>query len=140
MYLERDAQSVFDASWRRSVALLLVVASVAAVARRERYAAGGELGLGSDAAARLSQRDAAAAASRAAAARAAADAARPHIVVSLVDDMGWADAPWSAVDAARHAMPFSSALRNASVSLGAYYAAKECTPSRAMMLTGRHAA
>ena len=64
----------------------------------------------------------------------------PHIIVSVIDDMGWGDAPWNAHDAARDAMPFSHALRNESVSLAAYYAAKSCTPSRAMLLTGRHAA
>ena len=88
-YVELDGRYDRGALWRRSIALLLVAASVAAVARRERYVAGGELELGSDAAAERSQRDDAASAD--------AETARPHIVVSLIDDMGWADAPWSAV-------------------------------------------
>lgn len=63
----------------------------------------------------------------------------PHIVVCLTDDHGWADVPWNAVDAARDAMPFIASLENEGLRLENYYAAPTCSPSRAMLLTGRHA-
>ena len=65
----------------------------------------------------------------------------PTIVVSLLDDQGYADVPWLAQDAAtQSAMPFADALRKdaGGVDVKNYHTWRDCTPSRAMLLTGRH--
>ena len=65
----------------------------------------------------------------------------PTIVVSLLDDQGYADVPWLAQDAAtQSAMPFADALRKdaGGIDVKNYHTWRDCTPSRAMLLTGRH--
>ena len=65
----------------------------------------------------------------------------PTIVISLLDDQGYADVPWHAQDAATQAaMPFADALRKdaGGVDVKNYHTWRDCTPSRAMLLTGRH--
>ena len=65
----------------------------------------------------------------------------PTIVISLLDDQGYADVPWLAQDAATQAaMPFADALRKdaGGVDVKNYHTWRDCTPSRAMLLTGRH--
>ena len=65
----------------------------------------------------------------------------PTIVISLLDDQGYADVPWHAQDAATQAaMPFADALRKdaGGVDVENYHTWRDCTPSRAMLLTGRH--
>ena len=65
----------------------------------------------------------------------------PTIVISLLDDQGYADVPWHAQDAATQAaMPFADMLRKdaGGVDVPNYHAWRDCTPSRAMLLTGRH--
>ena len=63
----------------------------------------------------------------------------PTIVISLLDDQGYADVPWHAQDAATQAaMPFADALRKDGIDVPNYHAWRDCTPSRAMLLTGRH--
>lgn len=63
----------------------------------------------------------------------------PTIIISLLDDQGYADVPWHAQDAAtQDAMPFADALRRDGVDMPNYHTWRDCTPSRAMLLTGRH--
>ena len=65
----------------------------------------------------------------------------PTIVISLLDDQGYADVPWLAQDAAtQSAMPFADALRKdaGGIDVKNYHTWRDCTPSRAMLLTGRH--
>ena len=72
-------------------------------------------------------------------ARAISSSSTPTIVISLLDDQGYADVPWHAQDAATQAaMPFADALRKDGVDVPNYHAWRDCTPSRAMLLTGRH--
>ena len=72
-------------------------------------------------------------------ARAISSSSTPTIVFSLLDDQGYADVPWHAQDAATQAaMPFADALRKDGVDVKNYHAWRDCTPSRAMLLTGRH--
>ena len=59
----------------------------------------------------------------------------PHIVISLVDDQGYADVPWTASDGAANAMPFAEKLARDGVILTNYHAAPSCTMSRGMLLT-----
>ena len=79
--------------------------------------------------------------SRPTALRSVKDAKTPTIVISLLDDQGYADVPWHAQDAATQAaMPFADALRKdaGGIDVKNYHAWRDCTPSRAMLLTGRH--
>ena len=72
-------------------------------------------------------------------ARAISSSSTPTIVISLLDDQGYADVPWHAQDAATQAaMPFADALRKDGIDVPNYHAWRDCTPSRAMLLTGRH--
>ena len=74
-------------------------------------------------------------------ARAISSSSTPTIVISLLDDQGYADVPWHAQDAATQAaMPFADALRKdaGGIDVKNYHAWRDCTPSRAMLLTGRH--
>jgi len=74
-------------------------------------------------------------------ARAISSSSTPTIVISLLDDQGYADVPWHAQDAATQAaMPFADALRKdtGGIDVENYHAWRDCTPSRAMLLTGRH--
>ncbi|KAL8581278.1 hypothetical protein ACOMHN_028304 [Nucella lapillus] len=57
----------------------------------------------------------------------------PHIVVVMVDDMGWQDASWNNPDV--HT-PYLSHLRNKGVSLDHHYMQPACTASRVAFLTG----
>ena len=57
----------------------------------------------------------------------------PTIVISLLDDQGYADVPWHAQDAATQAaMPFADALRKdaGGIDVPNYHAWRDCTPSR----------
>lgn len=63
---------------------------------------------------------------------------RPNVVIALLDDMGFNDAPWTSTDLGA-AMPYTLGLAREGVILANYYADKSCTPARAALLTGRHA-
>ena len=71
-------------------------------------------------------------------ARAISSSSTPTIVISLLDDQGYADVPWHAQDAATQAaMPFADMLRKdaGGIDVKNYHAWRDCT-SRAMPLTG----
>jgi arylsulfatase A-like enzyme len=68
----------------------------------------------------------------------AAHGAPPNIVLILADDLGWADLGCYGADL--HETPRLDALARASVKFTQAYAMSVCSPSRAMLLTGRHAA
>ncbi|KAH8076567.1 sulfuric ester hydrolase [Aureococcus anophagefferens] len=68
-----------------------------------------------------------------------ADDERPHIVLAVVDDLGWSDVGYQGSGDLGGATPQLDALAAEGVAFEALYGAAECTPSRAMLLTGRHA-
>ena len=68
-----------------------------------------------------------------------ADDERPHIVLAVVDDLGWSDVGYQGSGDLGGATPHLDALAAEGVAFEALYGAAECTPSRAMLLTGRHA-
>jgi len=60
----------------------------------------------------------------------------PHIVIIVIDDLGWNDVPWNnpdslAVNLGNHA--------KSGILLAKHYVHSSCTPSRAALLTGRYA-
>jgi arylsulfatase A-like enzyme len=69
---------------------------------------------------------------------AAADPARPNIVLILADDLGWADVGCHGADL--HETPRIDALARDGLRFTQAYAMSVCSPTRAMLLTGRHAA
>ena len=62
----------------------------------------------------------------------------PNIVLILADDLGWADLGCYGADL--HETPRLDALAREGVRFTQAYAMSVCSPSRAMLLTGRHAA
>ena len=66
--------------------------------------------------------------------RADTEAMRPNVVIMLADDLGWADVGF-------HGSPIETPaidrVAREGVELGALYTAPVCTPTRAMLLTGR---
>ena len=67
-----------------------------------------------------------------------ASAAPLNVVVILADDMGWADAGCYGADL--HETPHIDAFAKQGVRFTDAYAMSVCSPSRASLLTGRHAA
>ena len=68
----------------------------------------------------------------------AATPKRPHLIFSLIDDLGWNDVGWH--DAfGQIKTPKLDALRSESVALNNYYVYRFCSPSRSQILTGRYA-
>ena len=67
------------------------------------------------------------------------NATRPHLVMMVVDDLGWSDVGYQGSGDLGGATPQLDALAAEGVAFEALYGAAECTPSRAMLLTGRHA-
>jgi arylsulfatase A-like enzyme len=65
-------------------------------------------------------------------------ARRPNILIILADDLGWADLGCYGADL--HKTPNIDRLASESVRFTDAYAMSVCTPSRATLLTGRHAA
>ena len=63
----------------------------------------------------------------------------PHIVLAIVDDLGWSDVGFQGSGDFGGATPQLDALAAEGVTFESLYGAAECTPSRAMLLTGRHA-
>ena len=62
----------------------------------------------------------------------------PHIVFSLVDDLGWNDVGWHD-ESGQIVTPMLNKLRSEGVSLEQYYTYRFCSPSRSSFLTGRYA-
>ncbi len=69
---------------------------------------------------------------------ASSTAVRPNVVVILVDDMGWSDLGCYGADL--HETPNIDHLAAESVRFSDAYAMPVCSPTRAALLTGRHAA
>lgn len=62
---------------------------------------------------------------------------QPNLVMLVVDDLGAGDVSFASKDMAK-STPHLSQLAEEGVVLSNFYASPECTPSRAMLLTGRH--
>jgi hypothetical protein len=60
---------------------------------------------------------------------------RPDIIISLADDLGWYDIGWNNP---RARSPVLDRLRKMGVGLNRHYTSRFCSPTRAMILTGRH--
>lgn len=71
-------------------------------------------------------------------AAAVADAPKPNIVFLLADDLGWADLGCYGADL--HETPHIDRLASEGVRFTQAYAMSVCTPTRAAILTGKHAA
>ena len=65
-----------------------------------------------------------------------ADAARPHIVHIVADDLGWKDVGFNGC--ADIPTPNLDALAKGGAKLGQFYAQPMCTPTRAAIMTGRY--
>jgi arylsulfatase A-like enzyme len=63
---------------------------------------------------------------------------RPNIVLILADDLGWSDLGCYGADL--HETPHLDRLSQQGVRFTDAYAMSVCTPSRAALLTGKHAA
>lgn len=63
---------------------------------------------------------------------------RPNVVIILADDMGWVDLGCYGADL--HETPYLDALAREGVRFTDAYAMSVCSPTRATLLTGRHAA
>lgn len=63
----------------------------------------------------------------------------PHVIVILVDDVGWADFSYSNPEGPIKT-PHLDALSARGIRLDAHYAHPTCTPSRAALMTGRYSA
>ncbi len=66
-------------------------------------------------------------------------AQRPHVVLTVADDLGWNDVSFHGSEIATPTLD-KLALGNHSVHLLNYYGQSICTPARSSMLTGRYAA
>ncbi len=69
---------------------------------------------------------------------AAENFAKPNILLILADDLGWADLGCYGADL--HETPHLDRLANEGVRFTQAYAMSVCSPTRAMLLTGKHAA
>lgn len=61
---------------------------------------------------------------------------KPHIVIILVDDLGWNDVSWHN---SQVVMPNIAALADKGVVFEQHYSQPTCSPSRSALLTGRYA-
>ena len=67
-----------------------------------------------------------------------APAGKPNIILILADDLGWSDLGCYGTDL--HETPHLDRLAQQGVRFTDAYAMSVCTPSRAALLTGKHAA
>ena len=66
------------------------------------------------------------------------DDSPPHIVVMLIDDMGWYNAPWNGNAEIKARMPCLTHLATKQgVLLDRHYSYKYCSPARSALLSGR---
>ena len=66
-----------------------------------------------------------------------ANASRPHIIISLIDDQGFADMGYAnEFDVLGDCTPYMDSLAADGIKLEWYYSQQLCTPSRASLLTG----
>ena len=63
---------------------------------------------------------------------------RPHIVLMVVDDLGWGSVGYHASSSPSVQTPTIDTLARQGCILDRLYAAPRCSPSRAALLTGRH--
>ena len=64
---------------------------------------------------------------------------KPHLLMFLADDLGWADVDWHREDGyPERATPGLDHLRREGIELHRTFAFKYCAPSRAALLSGRH--
>ena len=71
-------------------------------------------------------------------ARAAAAGAKPHIVLHLADDFGWANAGWHRPEGYREVQtPSMDALVKAGIELDHAYSYMFCSPTRSSLQSGR---
>lgn len=61
----------------------------------------------------------------------------PTIVIMLVDDMGWFNAPWNGNEEIRERMPHITKMAKEGVILDRHYSYKYCSPARSSLLSGR---
>jgi len=62
---------------------------------------------------------------------------QPNIVLMLIDDMGWYNAPWNGNDEIKARMPHIYQLAQTGVILDRHYSYKYCSPARSSLLSGR---
>ena len=62
---------------------------------------------------------------------------RPHIIIFLMDDVGWADVGFHASGSDMHT-PTLNSLAASGVELASMYAQPVCSPTRAALLQGRY--
>ena len=62
----------------------------------------------------------------------------PHVILSLIDDQGWADMGYSngCFDQLAECTPFMDVLAADGIKLNNYYSQQLCTPARAALLSG----
>jgi arylsulfatase A-like enzyme len=65
------------------------------------------------------------------------NASKPHIIIALIDDQGFADMGYAnEFDALKDCTPFMDKLAHDGIKLQWYYTQQLCTPARAALLTG----
>ena len=74
----------------------------------------------------------------AAAACAAAAPQRPHVVMFVIDDLGWADVGYKNGTGLEPATPFLNSLTKEAVQMGSYYTQPVCSPTRSCFMQGRY--
>lgn len=64
---------------------------------------------------------------------------KPHIFISVIDDLGMNDIGYSEETEIAAASPFLTSAAQSGIILSHYYSHMQCTPARATLLTGRYA-
>ena len=63
---------------------------------------------------------------------------QPHLILYVVDDLGFADVDWRDDVPTDVPTPQIKALSRSSAALGRFYTAPSCSPTRSTLLTGRY--